>query len=220
MSSENPGQEPRALEAAPGWLWALVVVLLLAIAALIAYIVRGVAIVEQEAGEKRSAEASQHLEHAGADVVDPETLLSAGYTCQQAGEYGEALDAYDRVLQIDPEDQAALYNKGVVLLAIGRGEDAEAVLRHLLEIAPDHALAAKALGQIYIAERRYEAALSVLEPALAAHPGLADLQRLAGTCCEQLGRTQDAIAYYEAALRYVPDDARSRKALERLEAAP
>ncbi|MDY0341115.1 MAG: tetratricopeptide repeat protein, partial [Coriobacteriia bacterium] len=138
------------------------------------------------------------------------------YADQQDGDFEAALQGYERVLEIDPGNQGALYNKGTALLALDRGAEAEAVLWDVLEVAPDHVLAAKTLGEYYIGQKHYKSALTALEPVAKARPEFADLQYLSGYSCEQLGLDEPAIAYYQGALEYVPDHAEAREGLVRL----
>ncbi len=202
----------------PAWLAALVLVLLLAIAVLAGFVIRGLLIDDGPAQPTEMAvdEWQQQVEQ---DPDDPDALLGLAYALHQDGDLAGALAGYERVLQIDPTNQGALYNKGVVLLALDRGAEAEEVLWDVLEAAPDHVLAAKTLGEYYIGRGHYKSALTALEPVAKARPEFADLQYLSGYSCEQLGLRDHAVAYYRAALEYVPDHVESREGLDRLGAA-
>jgi len=162
---------------------------------------------------------SEWQDQVAQDPDDPDALLGLAYAMHQNGDLEDALAGYERVLEIDPTNQGALYNKGAVLLALDRGKEAETVLWDVLEVAPDHVLAAKSLGEYYIGQKHYKSALTALEPVAKARPEFADLQYLSGYSCEQLGLRDHAIAYYRAALEYVPDHVESREGLDRLGAA-
>lgn len=199
----------------PAWLAALVLVLLLGVAGVAGFLIRGLLVddapprVQEISVEQWTAEVEQ-------DPDDPETLLNLAYAQQQDGDLEGALSGYETVLELDPGNQGALYNRGVVLFALGRAEEAEVVLWDLLEAAPDHVLAAKALGEHYIGQKHYKSALAALEPVAKVRPEFADLQYLSGYCCEQLGLTDAALAYYKGALAYVPDHADALEGLARL----
>lgn len=199
----------------PTWLAVLVLVLLLAIAVVAGFLIRGLVIADGPAAPAKMA-VEEWSEQVRQDPSDPEALLGLAYARQQSGDFDAALQGYERVLEIEPGNQGALYNKGAVLLALDRGAEAEAVLWDVLEAAPDHVLAAKTLGEYYIGQKHYKSALTALEPVAKARPEFADLQYLSGYSCEQLGLRDPAIAYYQGALEYVPDYVEAREGLARL----
>lgn len=208
--AERPAQD-----LIPGWLALTVLLLLLVVAALGGYILRGVMI--GSAGQTPADIAVAEWQRAvDTNPEDPESLLGLGYAYQQRRDYDQALAAYESVLTADPGNTGALYNIGAVYREMGRGKDAEVAFWDVLEVAPDHALAAKALGEYYIASKQYKSALAALEPVIETRPHFADLQYLAGYSCEQLGLQPQAIEYYRGALMYAPDYAEAREGLRRL----
>ncbi len=217
----DPGQTGETVsrpdaDLVPAWLALLVLVLLLAVAVLAGFVIRGLIVDETPAGVAEMALEDWQRE-VEADPSNPDALIGLGYSYQQSGDYDRAIEMYDRALELDAGNPGALYNKGVALLALDRGEEAEVVLWDVLEATPDHVLAAKTLGEYYIGLKQYKSALTALEPVAKARPEFADLQYLAGYSCEQLGLTDAAIAYYRGALTYVPDYPEAREGLERLE---
>lgn len=204
-----------AAELIPGWLALLVLVLLLAVAGLGGYLIRG-ALAEKPAVTPTQLAVDEMEEQVESDPNDPERLLALGYAYQQEGRYDEALGLYEQTLALEPGSTGALYNKGVVLSLLGKAKEAEAAYWDVLEVAPDHELAAKALGDYYVGKKQYKSALTALEPVIAAQPKYADLQYLAGYSCEQLGITETAIAYYRGALTYDPNYQDAKDGLTRL----
>lgn len=202
----------------PGWLALLVLVLLLAIAGLGGYLIRG-AMTDDTVNTPVELTVQEKEQQVESNPEDPEALLALGYAYQQEARYDEALDLYAQTLELDPGSTGALYNKGVVLTLLGKPKEAEAAYWDVLEAAPDHALAAKALGQYYVDKKQYKSALVALEPVIAAQPQYADLQYLAAYSCEQLGIDDTAITYYRGALTYNPDYQEARDGLERLGAS-
>lgn len=227
-TTEAPGTHDEAPAAAaveaapgdliPGWLALLVLVLLLAIAGLGGYLIRG-AMTDETVTTPTELTVQEKEQQVKSNPEDPEALLALGYAYQQEARYDEALELYAKTLELDPGNTGALYNKGVVLTLLGRPKDAEAAYWDVLEVAPDHALAAKALGQYYVDKKQYKSALVALEPVIAAQPQYADLQYLAGYSCEQLGITETAITYYRGALTYNPDYQEAKDGLKRLGAS-
>jgi tetratricopeptide (TPR) repeat protein len=202
-------------ELIPGWLALTVLVLLLAVATLGGYVIRGLLVGSSEKSPADIA-VSEWQRQVNANPNDPDSLLGLGYAYQQTGDYQRALEAYETVISVDPRNTGALYNTGVVLSLLGRAKDAEVAYWDVLEVAPDHALAAKALGEYYIGRAQYKSALAALEPVIEVRPQYADLQYLAGFACEKLGLTPQSIEYYRGALTYAPDYAEARDGLARL----
>lgn len=224
MADEVPitdaGQDQAAEHAeglVPGWLAIAVLLLMLAVAALGGFLVRGLLVNDRPGPRTPSQYAvAEWQRQVDADPSDPDALIGLGYAFQEEGRYEEALAAYAAALELAPGNTGALYNSGIVYLELGRGAEAEATLWDVLEVAPDHVLAAKALGEYYTAKGQYKSALVALEPVIEVRPQYADLQYLAGNACEQLGITDTAIEYYRGALTYHPDHLESREALDRL----
>ncbi|HZL04392.1 MAG TPA: hypothetical protein VFE45_03050, partial [Coriobacteriia bacterium] len=106
---------------------------------------------------------------------------------------------------------------GVCKIALGAGDSGEADLREVLDAAPGHPLAAKTLSDRLLERGEDAEALAILEPAILAHPELADLQYGAGLALERLGRRGEAEVRYRAALVTSPDMEDARLGLSRLE---
>ena len=64
---------------------------------------------------------------------DVEVLNGAVMAAYQTGDAQAAVEWAERAVDLAPEDRQSLYNYGVILLALGRGEDASGVLRPLAE---------------------------------------------------------------------------------------
>lgn len=145
--------------------------------------------------------------------------LALGNALVQTGRAAEALAAFAHSLRIHPAADAH-YNLAFALLQLGRTADARTELEAALRLAPDlaparallvqslstEAMRAARAGQFALAEKSF-AQLVKLEPAHAEHRA-----NLGNTLLMQR-RPLEAIAHYEAALRLVPDDARTRENL-------
>lgn len=221
VSEETPKSHATLSDAAelvPGWLALLVLILLLAVAALGGYLIRG-AIIDSRATTPTEYKVQDLEEEVTEDPDNIENQLALGYAYQQDARYDEALAQYEKVLTEDPGNTGALYNKGIVLMETDRPTEAEAVLWDLLDVAPDHVLAAKALGEYYVEKKHYKSALVALEPVIKLQPEYSDLQYLAGYSCEMLGLTESAVEYYRGAIKYNPDHVEAKDGLNRLGAA-
>ncbi|MDO9556435.1 MAG: tetratricopeptide repeat protein [Coriobacteriia bacterium] len=198
----------------PRWFVFLVLILMLALAGLGGYVVRGL-MVDKDAVTPDDAVADWE-QKVTEDPDDLDSHLSLGFAYQQDKEYDKALEQYDQVLAKEAGNTAALYNKAVIYMETGQPKLAEETYWDVLEVVPDHVLAAKALGEYYMSKEQYKSALVALELVVEKRPEFADLQYLAGVCYEKLGRTADAIERYREALRYAPDFIDARDALTAL----
>lgn len=220
-AAESPDARDACAEArdenfVPAWLAALVLVLLLVVMAVGGYVLRGVL-----AGERRVATPEQReIQRWAAEVREKPTDLEArvqlGYAYQQAERFDRALSEYGYVLERDPRNTGALYNRGVTYLELGLSDKAEESLWDVLEVQRDHALAAKSLGEIYAKREQYRSLLAAVRPVVEAHPEMADLQYLTGLAYEHTGRLDWAKARYELALKYAPDMVEARRGLDRI----
>ena len=219
VRSDAPAQPARSESSdgdlIPGWLALLVLVLLLGVAALGGYLIRG-ALVKDRIETPAQLAVDELEQQAETNPDDPEALLALGYAYQQEERFDEALELYGTVLKLDPGNTGALYNKAVVLMQLGKAKEAEAAYWDVLEVAPDHVLAAKGLGEYYVGKKQYKSALVALEPVIVERPQYADLQYLAGYSCEKLGIKDKAIEYYRGALTYDPQYQDAKDGLARL----
>ncbi len=199
----------------PGWLAALVLVLLLAVVGLGGFLARGL-LSEPRYASPEEREVRVRETELASDPDDIQARLALGYAYQQAGRLEEALAEYAAVLELVPTDTAALYNTGVIRRELGEDAEAEAVLWEVLEVNPEHVLAAKALGELYADRAHYRSLVEAVRPAAEANPSSADLQYLMGLAYENLGRIDWAAERYRLALTYYPDMPEAREGLERL----
>jgi tetratricopeptide (TPR) repeat protein len=86
------------------------------------------------------------------------------------GNYEESIKYYDRILEINPEDQKALLNNGSVLIELDRFEEAIKYYDRILEINPKNvkALASKGIALSHL--EKYDEAIVVLNKALLIEP--------------------------------------------------
>ena len=104
------------------------------------------------------------------------------------GEYEEALAAYDRAIELDPDHAVAHLNRGPALARLERYKEALAACDRAIELDPSHAGAHTNRGVVLARLERYKEALSAFDRAIELDPdnlvhhynracGLAMLQR-------------------------------------------
>jgi tetratricopeptide (TPR) repeat protein len=60
-----------------------------------------------------------------AQIKQEEDLVKVGNTHDSQGRYEEAIESYDKALQIDPDDADAWFDKGETLKKMGKLTEAE-----------------------------------------------------------------------------------------------
>jgi tetratricopeptide (TPR) repeat protein len=63
--------------------------------------------------------------------------FNKGVALDDPGKYEEAIKAYDRAIEINPQDTKAWYNKGTVLKALGRTIEADAAFTKAKELGSE-----------------------------------------------------------------------------------
>ena len=97
-------------------------------------------------------------------------LTAASYYWNVSREPDRAIAEYEAVLDIDPDDPAALNNLGMVLSAEGRNAEAEAPLRRGLALAPRSTMFINLQGAL-LAQEKWESLDSLTRAAAEALPG-------------------------------------------------
>ena len=141
----------------------------------------------------------------------------AGYAQAQSmaenGNPGGALRQLETRLATNPQDSRAAYLKGLVLMQLGRGEEAERWYKMMQANFPNLPQPGNALAVIYAGRGDLPAAELALREVLAKHPehnsARVNLARL---------YVQMAQAEYEKALKATPDNAMIARKIEALKA--
>lgn len=122
------------------------------------------------------------------------------------GDYKQALELYEKVIQLDPKYQSAYANKGGALARLGRTEDALAALNKALELDPKDFWAYTQRGDLYSDLGNYEAAIRDYDQAIE----LDSRYKFAygGKCLalSKLGRYDDALGAVNKAIDLDPKD--------------
>ncbi|TCK19218.1 tetratricopeptide repeat protein [Thiogranum longum] len=118
----------------------------------------------------------------------------------------EAYKLYSDYLQTRPDDIEILYARSLVAERLGRIDQAEADMRHVLKIEPDNTRALNALGYT-LADRtnRYDEALKLIERAYAQTPNDPAVIDSMGWVMYRLGRLAEAREYLQKAYDMTQD---------------
>jgi Flp pilus assembly protein TadD len=97
-------------------------------------------------------------------------LRSQGVEHFNDGRFGEALESFQRILEMSPRDAQAMSQVGSVLLAMRRLAEAESYLRRALEVNPDSDFALTELGRVRALQEDLPGAIEMFERAIEVNP--------------------------------------------------
>jgi tetratricopeptide (TPR) repeat protein len=137
--------------------------------------------------------------------LQPIALGWIGYILGELGRYEEVLIAYNKALEIKPDDPIAWNNRGIALGNLGRNEEAIASYDNALEIKPDLHEAWNNRGVALMNLGRNEEAISSYDKALEIKSDYHYAWNNRGIALGNLGRNKEAIASYDNALEIKPD---------------
>ncbi|MCX8173529.1 MAG: tetratricopeptide repeat protein [Thermoplasmata archaeon] len=158
------------------------------------------------AGLEDYASALIHLEKylgTRTDDIAAWKMLSECYYA--TGDTERCLNALDKCIELNPGMHEAWYNKGTVLLMLGRFEDAEKVLLKAGELMPHDARVWNNLGTAYLGMERYDEAVRAFETAIAAELGNSEAWYNKGVALMRQGRHREAIECFDRAVSINPE---------------
>jgi protein O-mannosyl-transferase len=101
--------------------------------------------------------------------VAVQVLANLGRALYIEGKHSEALDYYQKALELKPSDPLTLASLGATYARLGRWSEAESFLRKALEICPELAFAHEKLGSVLLARGRRDEASEHLRKATMAN---------------------------------------------------
>jgi tetratricopeptide (TPR) repeat protein len=152
-------------------------------------------------------------------TLDPESSFlykNAAELALETGQVDKALALAERFAELSPENPSAYHLMGNVRWARGELEAAQAAFEKTIELKPGHDDALFALGNLLGAQSPDEAK-RYLDDYLKANPDDASEALYQIALIEQkAGRTEEAIARFEASIEADPDNMQSRYSLAQL----
>ncbi len=143
-------------------------------------------------------------------------LISQGNEHYRKGRLGEAIKAYNQVLQIDPENPVAWNNKGLILAVAGNFNEALKCHMKAVELDPEHVDAISNVGMTYSKLEKLDEALEWYDRALELDRNHETTWNNRGNLLSKLERYDEAIICYDRALEINPNymAAMNNKAVE------
>jgi tetratricopeptide (TPR) repeat protein len=134
----------------------------------------------------------------------PEYISNLGIALQQQGRHEEALKAFDKAVQLKPDEADLWQQLGNALIEVGRSGDALLCFQHAVELNPGHGHAAYRAGVLLQEAGRFDEALVYLDRSADAQPDHAPTFAMRGLVLKNLKRYEQAIGDYELAIRLDP----------------
>jgi len=124
----------------------------------------------------------------------PEYLATLGAALRRQGRYQEALKAFDKAVQLKPDDDGLWTNLGDVLIELARPADAILTFQHVLELNPRHWDAANKRARLLYFQKRWAEALEQFNRCDELQPDHAPTLQIRAICHRQLRRFEDYLA--------------------------
>ncbi len=127
-----------------------------------------------------------------------------GFDLNEQGKYGEAIQALDKAINIDPQDEAAWNEKGYALYKQGRYDEAIQALDKAIEINPQNAEVWYGKAEVLYDQRKYDEAIHALNKTIEINPQDALAWYFKGWILEDQGKKDEANSSYDKAIEIDP----------------
>jgi tetratricopeptide (TPR) repeat protein len=137
-------------------------------------------------------------------VIRAATHNNLGNAFIMEGKTQDAIEQYEEVLRLSPDDVDASFNLGDALLRVGRFEEAVGHFERALRIDPNNAHAHYSAGVSLAKLGQPREAIGHFEQALRIDPVYAEAHQMLGNVLFDQGNVQEAIGHWEQALKTKP----------------
>jgi len=135
-----------------------------------------------------------------------ESWVQKGSDFFNQSQYDEALQAYEKAIELDPNLAMAWDGKGDALDFLGRNDEALQAHEKAIELDPNLAMAWNGKGNSLYMQNRYDEALQAYEKAIELDPNLAYAWCGKGTVLYMQRQYDEAIRFYDEAIRLEPEE--------------
>jgi tetratricopeptide (TPR) repeat protein len=125
---------------------------------------------------------------------NPQQLFQEALAAQQRGDAALAVSKYQELIRLHPEMTAARANLGIVLVSLGRFDEAIEQYRAALQQAPDSRALLLNLALAYYKKGDFPSAAGQFRSLQEAEPGNVRIATLLGHCYVRLGHDDEAIS--------------------------
>jgi tetratricopeptide (TPR) repeat protein len=148
--------------------------------------------VEQEGGNDRTL---------ASDILN---YFNSGVTFYDQKEFSKAIQAYQKVIELDPTYVEAYNNLGIIYQEIGNFDKALEVYHKAIDINPRYEKTFNNLGILHFLNERYDESIEAFQKALAINPNNIESHINLGILFKKNGQVDQAIESYQKALSLNP----------------
>jgi tetratricopeptide (TPR) repeat protein len=123
----------------------------------------------------------------------------------EAGQNEKAIGAAKKVIELNPDSEAAVYNLAIMFQKLERYEEAIAAFRQALAIKPDYDVAYYNIGSCYLNLKMYKESIDAFKNYVALVPDNADAWLQIGVCYMQLKDFDSALEPLRKCVEMRPD---------------
>jgi tetratricopeptide (TPR) repeat protein len=138
-------------------------------------------------------------------IVRADTHINFGNAFLLKGETQDAVEQYEKALQLNPTDPYVPFNLASALLQAGRFEEAVGYFEQALRIDPNDPQAHYKLGVSLVNAGQPDKAIGHFEQAIKIMPEFAEAHVILGSVLFDQGKIPEAIAHWERALKINPE---------------
>ena len=129
---------------------------------------------------------------------------------ERAGDFTSSLRAYESALKLLPDHAEIANDLGRLAFRLGMTPQAESLFRHFLARYPEHPEGSNNLACAVRDQDRHAEAVEILRPAIVKSPEIAMLWNTMGTVVASQGDFNNALVFFEEALRLDPSFLKAR----------
>lgn len=127
-----------------------------------------------------------------------------GHAYAAKGDINRAIEYYNKVLDVEPNNTGTLYNRASLYLGLHKHDQALSDLNRILRFQPTWGWALRDRGRVYMALGEFQKALDDFNRAIRYAPDEADSYYWRGQCYERLNNRDLARQDYDQAARLDP----------------
>jgi tetratricopeptide (TPR) repeat protein len=139
-------------------------------------------------------------------IYNERYLVNLGGSYMELGKYQEAIAAFKRAVDLNPNSADGYYNLGLGFARIGSYQEAEKHYRMAIDKDPYLLDAYTNLGGLFIGTGDHQKAVEILNSAIQKDPDYFPAYYNVAVAYSRMGRTQDGIQLLRAYLKRNPED--------------